>query len=145
MLSAEHRKMLREESGIADAVIEARGYRTVTDVKELVALGFASSQLRVPGLLCPLHTTDGQQPFCEYRPDNPREVEGKISKYEQVKGGGVRVDCPPVCRPMLADPSIPLWLTEGKKKADALASHGVCVIDLSRVYGFKGKNQFGGV
>ena len=46
---------------------------------------------------------------------------------------------------MLADPSIPLWITEGQKKADALASHGLCSIALFGVAGFKGKNVFGGV
>jgi len=29
------------------------------------------------------------------------------------------------CRAMLQDPAIPLWLTEGQKKGDALASHGL--------------------
>jgi hypothetical protein len=43
--------MLREESGISEEVIAARGYRTVTDHTDLSALGFSSRQLRVPGLL----------------------------------------------------------------------------------------------
>jgi hypothetical protein len=34
-----HLKMLRDESGISDEVIAARGYRTVTDHKELTSLG----------------------------------------------------------------------------------------------------------
>src|SRR5262245_5784242 len=110
MLSPEHLTILREESGISDEVIAARGYRTVTDHQELSALGFVGRQIRVPGLLLPLHTTDGQQPFCEYRPDSPREANGKIAKYENLKDGGVRVDCPPTCRPLLADPAMPLWI-----------------------------------
>jgi peptidoglycan/xylan/chitin deacetylase (PgdA/CDA1 family) len=40
---------------------------------------------------------------------------------------------------------IPLWLTEGQKKADSLASRGACAIALLGVWNFKGKNDFGGV
>jgi hypothetical protein len=46
---------------------------------------------------------------------------------------------------MLGDPKTPLWITEGSKKADALASHGACVISLTGVWGFKGKNEFGAI
>jgi hypothetical protein len=52
-LSDPHRKML-EESGIRDSVIEARGYRTVADPKELIRLGYSEAQAKqVPGLLYP--------------------------------------------------------------------------------------------
>lgn len=130
LLSAAHLKMLRAGSSISDAVIEARGARTITDVKELVALGFSSRQLRVPGLLLPVHGTDGSRPFPVYRPDNPyirkdpQTGRERACKYEIPRGQGVRLDCPPICRPQLADPSVPLWVTEGQKKADALASRG---------------------
>ncbi|MBM3301216.1 MAG: DUF3854 domain-containing protein, partial [Deltaproteobacteria bacterium] len=43
------------------------------------------------------------------------------------------------------NPQVPLWITEGSKKADALASKGACAISVSGVWGFKGKNQFGGI
>jgi len=83
--------MLREESGISDEVRRARGYRTLTDVKELDALGFSNRQLRQPGLLLPLHATDGSQPFCVYRPDNPYvNKDGKSIKYSNGK-------IPPTC------------------------------------------------
>lgn len=130
LLSDSHLKMLREESGISDKQIMERGCRTATDHKELTALGFSARQLHVPGLLLPLHGTDRSQPFCVYRPDTPREMEGKVHKYEMPKGCGIRLDCPPTCRETLADPNIPLWITEGQKKADSLASRGVCAIAL---------------
>jgi Domain of unknown function (DUF3854) len=80
-----------------------------------------------------------------YRSDTPRTgKDGRAYKYEFPKGAGVKLDCPPHCRPMLPDPSIPLWITEGQKKADALASHGLCAIALLGVWNFKGKNPFGG-
>ena len=61
-LRLEHLRMLRESSGISNAVILARGYRTITNVQELQALGFSSRQLRQPGLLLPRYATDGRSP-----------------------------------------------------------------------------------
>jgi hypothetical protein len=84
ILSAEHLHILKEESGIAEDVIAARGYRTITVVKELAELGFTSRQLRQPGLLLPLFATDGSQPFCVYRPDKPR-IEKRDGKERVVK------------------------------------------------------------
>lgn len=152
-LSDDHVRMLREESGISADVIEARGYRTVTRAGELEALGFARAQCRAPGLLLPVHCTDGSNGLYVYRPDNPREIYSgktpdayshKVLKYEVPKGASVRLDCPPTCRTSLANPAIPLWITEGQKKADALASRGECVIALLGVWNWKGRNFFGG-
>lgn len=152
-LSPEHLRMLREGSSISGEVIAARGYRTITDVNELEQLGFSRDQCRVPGLLLPVHCTDGGNSLYVYRPDNPREswsgkgkdYKHKVIKYEIPKGVSVRLDCPSVCQPLLANPQIPLWITEGQKKADALASHKQCVIDLLGVWNFKGHNAFGGI
>lgn len=156
-LSDAHYQALAVESGISDDVIVARGYRTVDDATELKTLGFAPAQCRPPGLLLPLWTTDGQNGYYIFRPDNPRVVEDRkrgklpdgtyrqrVIKYEQPKGEPVRVDCPPVCRARLADPAVPLFITEGQKKADALASRGACAVALLGVWNFKGKNDFGG-
>jgi hypothetical protein len=76
-----HRAML-EASALSPGVMNARGYRSITDAKELLVLEFAPRQVRVPGLLLPLHTTDGIQPFSVYRPDDPRIVGEKAVKYE---------------------------------------------------------------
>jgi Domain of unknown function (DUF3854) len=93
----------------------------------------------------PLWTTDGRNGLVQYRPDTPRlDKDGKPVKYETPKGAGVQIDCPPRCRPMLADPSIALWVTEGLKKGDALATHGLCAVALLGVWNFKGKHPFGG-
>lgn len=48
------------------------------------------------------------------------------------------------CHAQLGDPAIPLWVTEGIKKGDALASHGACVIALSGVDNWRGTNAQGG-
>lgn len=156
-LSERHLKMLREESGISDEVIAARGYRTVTDEKELIPLGFSTVQRRTPGLLIPGHGPDGANGFYSFRPDSARVIENRrkrepdgnfkqrVIKYETPADSGVRLDCPPACLQQIKDPNTPLWLTEGVKKADALASRGLCAVSLNGVWSFKGKNGFGGV
>jgi hypothetical protein len=101
-LSCEHYAILSKGSGISDEVITARGYRTVTEVKELLELGFSSKQSKnVPGLLLPVCTPDGSNGLFTYRPDLPRMVElGKrqsqdnvtsqrIIKYEIPKGNNI--------------------------------------------------------
>ena len=50
----------------------------------------------------------------------------KVTKYLTPKGANMQLDVPPTCRPDLANPAVALWVTEGQKKADALASVG-CV------------------
>jgi Domain of unknown function (DUF3854) len=148
-LTPEHYAMLAQESGIVDAVILERGYHSIDGASgyaELKALGFSKQQATPSvGLLLPLHTTDGKQPLTIYRPDHPQpDANGRLRKYLLPKGAGVRLDCPPRCQPSLADPNIPLWLTEGQKKADALASHGAVPLCLLGVWNFKGKNPLGG-
>lgn len=136
-------------------MILARGYRTITQGQDLRDLGFTASQSRVPGLLLPLWTADGDNGLCVYRPDNPRVMEDrkrrnpdraypcKELKYEVPKGSSTRLDCPPMCRRMLQDPSIPLWVTEGQKKADSLVSRGLCAIALLGVWNWRGRNEVG--
>jgi len=144
-------------SAISDDVIRERGYRSVTQPAELRKLGFSPEQAKqVPGLLLPLHSTDGQSPVHIYRPDNPRVFEdkrrrdedgqhpNKVVKYEMPKGARMRLDCPPRCKPQLGDPRIPLWITEGQKKADALASAGLCSLAMLGVWNFIGTNEQGG-
>ena len=143
MLSEPHREMLRCGSGISDEVINERGYLSIS-ASQGKEFGFAPSQCRT-GLLMPVWTTDGTKALHQLRPDNPRTKDGKPLKYETPGGAGIRLDCPPRCKRGLADPNTPLWITEGIKKADALASHGLCAIALLGVWNFKGKNDKGGV
>lgn len=156
-LAEHHRQMLTEGSGIAEGVIAQRGYRTITNAGDLHKLGFSKAQCRVPGLLLPSYGTDKRNGLYIYRPDNPRVSEDKkgsrdrdgnykqkVIKYEFPKDEAMRLDCPPACFENIGDPSKPLWITEGQKKADALASRGACAIALLGVWNFKGKNDAGG-
>ncbi len=145
LLLENHLQHLREESGIKLEVIVERGYRSILQKVDLEKLGYSTNQERVPGILVPLWGVEGKEAGCQYRPDNPRlDAKGRPVKYESLPGSANRLDCPPRCQKLIGDPGTPLWITEGSKKADALASHGACAISLTGVWGFKGKNAFGG-
>src|SRR5687767_9868707 len=131
LLQPHHFRQLNMDSGINPEVIKERSYHSIAGPEhspELKTRGFSRSQwTNVPGLMLPLWTTDGRNGLTIYRPDTPRmDAKGQLIKYEIPKGAGVRLDCPPRCHPMLATPSFPLWITEGQKKGNALATHGLC-------------------
>jgi hypothetical protein len=135
------------QSAIPLEFIRQRGYRTIVDPKQLEEFGFKKHQCRVPGILIPLHGVNGDGIVSyQFRPDSPRlNNRGKPVKYETPAGAINRIDCPPSCRDGLANPKIDLLVTEGLKKADALASKGACVIALTGIWNWKARNQFGGV
>ena len=145
-LLAGHFQQLHSGSGISVGVINERGYESVLGGKRLAELGFSKAQQQIPGILMPIWGVDGVIVGYQYRPDHPRlNPKGKAIKYETPLSAGNHIDCPPRCRPMLGDHSVDLWVTEGIKKGDSLASHGECAIDFAGVWSWKGRNQFGGV
>jgi len=145
-LLTEHFRHLNEGSGISVDVIRERGYRSVLGRQEMEKLCFSSSQRHTPGILIPLWSVDGKKAGFQFRPDHPRAASRSRSvKYESPRGSGNRLDCPPRCQQILGNPQVPLWITEGSKKVDALASREACAISVTGVWGFKGKNQFGGI
>ncbi|PRY13597.1 DUF3987 domain-containing protein [Kineococcus rhizosphaerae] len=120
---------LLASSAIKPDVARARGYVSVDTKVRLADLGFAEGQRRTPGLLIPLHSTTGEVAGYQYRPDDPREVEGRVVKYESLPGSTPVLDVSPTARPWLRG-SRPLWVTEGSRKVDALASVGLAAIGL---------------
>ena len=144
MLSENHKRMLTEESGINPDTVEARGYRTVKKKAELKRLGFSEGQCGVPGLLVPVISPAGGVATYQYRPDEPRIKDGKPVKYETPSGTRMALDVHPFAREKLGEPSLPLWVTEGVKKGDVLASHGLCALGLLGVWNFRGTNGKGG-
>lgn len=144
-LLSHHERMLREESGLTAEVIAERGYRSATTKAEVQSLGFTTAQVRVPALLIPLHGVRGERVGYSLRPDEPRVgTDGKVRKYEQPAKSGAVLDIPLRCQPQLRDPATRLWITEGAKKADALAQLGACAINISGVWNWRGRNEFGG-
>jgi Domain of unknown function (DUF3854) len=143
-LSETHRHSLVLGSGIAEGVINGRGYRTVDKKQQLKDLGFAQTQLNVPALLIPVIGVDGTIVGYQARPDQPRIKDGKSLKYETTAGMKMRLDVHPLARPMIGDPHVPLFITEGIKKGDALVSQGLCAVALLGVWNFRGTNDDGG-
>jgi hypothetical protein len=140
-----HRDELVKDSGISPAVVEERGAYSVLSADQLLKLGFSQRQSRLtPGIVLPVHGPDGSNGLYVLKPDSPPvDADGKRQKYLQPWKSSPRLDVPPRCRPMLADPSVDAYITEGLKKADAMASHGLCAIALLGVSMLKGKNDFG--
>lgn len=150
-LSKLHQQMLMVESGISVEAINARGYFTLpadASSKEwLKAQGFSSKQYVLGEcLVIPTHNWRGEVSGYTLRPTIPRnDKAGKSVKYETRAGSSPTLDVAVLTLDQLGDTTTPLVWTEGAKKADAAASHGLCAISLNGVYGFRGKNLVGGV
>ncbi len=71
--------------------------------------------------------------------DKPRMREGKPIKYESPKGSQNRAYVPPGTRAALTDPTQPLILTEGEKKAAKADQEGFPCIGLTGVNGWQNK------
>jgi hypothetical protein len=140
-----HHGNLITGSAITKEVARARGYRTVTLKTELREIGFGEAQRRVPALLIPVWSVHGEIATYQIRPDEPRIKDGKPLKYETPSGARMALDVPPAARPLLANPSIPLFITEGARKADSAVSRGLCCVALLGVWNFRGRNEHGGL
>ena len=140
-LSDQHRALLEQGSRIAPEVIDERGYWTATHPRQLDGLGFSRVQTalqRLPALVIPHYGPDGQYTYSVLRPDRPRSsATGRLIKYEQPAGVGLRLDVPRRCIDGLRDPAQALWWTEGAKKADALASLGLVAVNTPGVDGWR--------
>jgi hypothetical protein len=122
-----------------------RAAKTVTVKADLERSGFTSAQRNVPALLIPIYSPTGQKQLYQARPDNPRiGKNGKPVKYETPKGSSMVLDVHPHVRDKLGDPNVPLFITEGVKKGDALVSHGLCAVALIGVWNWRGTNEHGG-
>ncbi len=138
-LLPQHLEQLKA-SGISDEVIAERGYESVTKADKLKDLDFPWYQALVPTLLIPLHPVGNNPNGAQYvsRPDKPRPGEkGKLIKYETPADFEVPIDCPPRCKDDLEDATVPLFVTEGIKKADSAASKGLCCLALLGVWQFR--------
>ncbi len=145
MINDDHLKMLAA-SRITPEFATARGYETIVDSRWLAAIGIVkAARGRVPGLLIPLLRRDGSTWGYQYRPDEPRlDSKGRPIKYETPWQQHNGLDVPPGVGPMLADPAVPVWVTEGTKKADCGAIHGLCIVALSGVWNWLTTNSAGG-
>jgi P4 family phage/plasmid primase-like protien len=116
-----------------------------TNTREILSrLGFPSWSLReayfFPGLWIPQYAPSGTKYAGQWKPARPiRDRNGKLQKYASAKGSA-RLDVHPRWThgtevvPPIQDASLPLWITEGIKKADALTSRGCVTVALNGVF-----------
>lgn len=146
-LAKEHARDYLGKRAVSPDLAKERGYRSVTTTDALMELGF-KQYVPVPGLLIPV-MWNKKPVLHQFRPDHPRNKAQSpniachdddydadelpapdLVKFERPEGLGNRLDCHPRMTPSLSDPSVPLFITEGVPKGDALASVGVCAVAL---------------
>ena len=148
LVAERHRS--RELVAIDDAVAAERGYWTLhrgtaegaDSLQKLKALGIPRAwrdrPTRVPGLVIPVWSPTGHRTSVMYKPDNaPQDSSGKKLKYGQPTGRA-HLDVHPRHRDAMVDPTIPIWVTEGIKKADSITSRGGVAIAISGVWNWRG-------
>jgi hypothetical protein len=137
-LLQQHAEQL-DQSAIAPAIRRERGYWSVNDPNEWARRdgGMAEYQRRLPGLAIPVYRLGRPKPYTMLlRPDAPRiekrdDGKERAVKYEWPASLPLCIDILPRYRDSLRDGAIPLWFTEGAKKADALASLDKSIIPAS--------------
>jgi hypothetical protein len=146
-LSERHRREIVEGSGVNPAIAESR-YFSVT-AEEATELGFSRCQARA-GWVAELLSPSGEASYV-LKPDMPRcDDRGRVVKYEIRAAHPMVIDVGDPVRALRVvhhdtDGKLEeLWVTEGAKKADALATHGRLAINLSGVWNWGKKRKRGG-
>src|SRR5262245_16162786 len=123
-------------SGLTDATVAACGFYSVSDPHAVAALlgNYLSPKTAAklgPCLVIPYLDPTGEpmtdrngagttRPFVRLKPDRPRTDRTRRDrkvKYESPGRTPCRAYFPPATRTALGDPSVPLLVTEGEKKA----------------------------
>ncbi len=136
--------------GVSTTIAHERGYVYVKGWTQLNALEnrFLEYQKQTPGLLIPQYRL-GLTPVHAWslRPEQPRiDSNGKTVKYEHPAGVPLCLDVLPRYRAALDDAAVPVWITEGAKKSDALASaydQAIVPISLNGVWGWRRRHKDG--
>ncbi len=136
-----------EASAIAEDVWSERGVFSVEHKRELERLGFGRTLQVVPTLVFPVHgVVAGEAPWFIHRPDVAPLKDGRERKYLIPAGRSMALDVHPRVRSGLANPSVPLFITEGSKKVDALITAGAqAVVGVVGVWNWRGRNDQDGL
>ena len=152
VLLEQHWQFLRVRT-VAEEVAAERGYQSAVKKSELERLGFGRIQQLIPALVIPIHSVRREIESYQLRPDTPRlNDKGRPRKYEMKAGSRMLLDIHPrLSRPrdcgkvaLIADPAVPLFITEGILKGDAAISIGLCCLALLGVWNWRGSNNAGG-
>jgi Domain of unknown function (DUF3854) len=151
-LEAQHWDFLRKRA-VAKEVAAERGYQSATRKADLEKLGFGRAQQLVPALVIPVWSVRRAVESYQLRPDSPRlNDKDKPRKYEMKLGSKMLLDVHSRLSntrdggkvPLIVDPAVPLFITEGVPKADAAISIGLCCLALLGVWNSRGSNNAGG-
>jgi hypothetical protein len=156
-LNPSHEQQLAS-SAIDASIIAERGYRSIApgaaaDVKALAPGAFSDTVLRSilhqGALAFPIYRLGQPTPYTwVLRPEQPRSNRtGDLIKYEWPRNTANVFDLLPRYGQALGDPQVPIWITEGTKKADALASAyaaSIVPVNENGVWGWRAKNVAGG-
>ena len=137
------------DSAISIEVADARGYEVISERKDARGYGFSLQQARritaeFAALLVPIwDVQDEDAPSgWQLRPSQP-ETSKSSRKYETPRRQANFLDVNPTMRGKALDCTEPLWITEGARKVDALATLGVPCVGLSGVWNWKGRERAG--
>jgi len=157
-LAAAHHDALAA-SAINEAIMAERGYTSIAPGSLAAWRALTGPSLHADKLLkqvlhagamaFPVYRCGTATPYTwVLRPDLPRsDAKGKPIKYEWPRLTPPVFDVLPRFAEGMGDPSRTLWLTEGAKKADALATlygESILPINMNGVYGWRGTNAAGG-
>lgn len=140
-LDPEHLADLRR-SGLTDATIYAAGLYTERDPIAIGRLLGRKGPAHMFGscLAFPFRDAAGNvNGYTRFKPSRPRTKDARPVKYESPIGKPNRAYFPPGTLSALTDPTAPLLITEGEKKALAADQHGLPCIGLTGVYGWQKK------
>lgn len=118
-------------SGLSDETIAKSGCYSAPEPATRIILGFGVG----PGLVFPFPNcvSSLKQPFCQVKPDNRPEFL-KSAKYITPKESGCRIYIPPTLpQDRLSNVSIPIYLTEGCKKALKAVQEGLACLAFAGV------------
>jgi predicted transcriptional regulator len=121
------------KSGLSDLTIKEADIKTVPPSDINKKLGF-----NIPDLIScyeiPYDETFSR--FKAFYSDNDKKP-----KYLQRKGTGNRLYIPQRVKPILSDPTVPFYITEGEKKALKAAQEGLYCIGLSGLWNWSNGNK----
>jgi hypothetical protein len=137
-LSPEHRADLQKKSGLTDETITAANIHSIPpcDIQKILGKGYAD---KVNSLLAFPYQQNG---FCRYKLFPPiKDKDGHKIKYFQAPGSGVHLYYPPGIENDISDPSIPLSIVEGEKKALKGHQEGIVSTGIGGIWNFKEKGS----
>lgn len=138
-ISPEHLSDLKL-SGLSDDMIEKAGLFSVPpcDIKGILGKAYGDKVNSV------LAFPYGQNGFCRFKLFPPiKDKDGHKVKYFQPPGSGVHLYLPAGIEECLSDPSIPLSIVEGEKKALKAVQEGITAIGIGGIWNFKEKGEDG--